>query len=112
MELDLERVRDNASRATTEDLLDRVTVYREGMEPDALTIIEEELEQRGVGPVEIAAHEELRGNTLMGPEGWALKCHKCNRPAVVRVWGWHYLWGSIPVFPRWWRFCEQHRPAE
>ena len=37
-----ERVWQNAREASTEDLLDRVTVYRAGMEPEALEIIEEE----------------------------------------------------------------------
>ena len=39
MELDLERVRANAQQASTEDLLDRATVFRDGMEPEALEII-------------------------------------------------------------------------
>ena len=38
-----ERVRKNAREATTEDLLNRVTVYRGDMEPEALKIIEAEL---------------------------------------------------------------------
>jgi hypothetical protein len=32
--LDLERVEKNARESTTQDLLDRVTVYREDMEPE------------------------------------------------------------------------------
>ena len=34
MRFDVERVRQNVQQATTEDLLDRLTVYREGMEPE------------------------------------------------------------------------------
>ena len=34
--LDLERVQANVRKADMEDLLDRATVYRNGMEPDAL----------------------------------------------------------------------------
>jgi hypothetical protein len=112
MRLDLERVRANARRATTEDLLDRATVYREGMEPEALVIIEEELRGRGLGPADVAAHDERRrARALIAPEGWAVKCHRCRRPAVCRVWDWHRLWGLVPVFPRRFALCEEHRPA-
>ena len=43
MTIEHERIRDNVHKADTEDLLDRATVYRAGMEPEALEIIEEEL---------------------------------------------------------------------
>lgn len=36
---DIERVRKNVGQATTEDLLDRITAYSEGMESEALAII-------------------------------------------------------------------------
>src|SRR3954453_4314818 len=45
--LDLDRVRQNVLRATDEDLLDRATVYRRGMEAAALDIIDAELAERG-----------------------------------------------------------------
>jgi hypothetical protein len=109
MKLNLDRVRENVRQATTEDLLDRATVYRQGMEPEALEIIDAELYRRGVGSAELAAHAELAGKrTLRAPEGWALKCHECHRPAVVRVWDWHRLWGWLPVFPRRFHLCEEH----
>jgi hypothetical protein len=109
MKLNLDRVRENVRQATTEDLLDRATVYRQGMEPEALEIIDTELYRRGVGPVELAVHAELAGKqTLKTPEGWAMKCHECRRPAVVRVWDWHRLWGRLPIFPRRFHLCEEH----
>ena len=46
--LDLDRVRANVGKAATADLLERVTVYRDGMEPAALDLIETELRRRGV----------------------------------------------------------------
>jgi hypothetical protein len=109
MKLNLDRVRDNVRRATTEDLLDRATVFRQGMEPEALEIIDAELRQRGLGPAEVAAHAEQAGErALKAPEGWALKCHECRRPAVIRVWDWHRLWGWVPLFPRRFHLCEEH----
>jgi len=111
--LDLDKVRANVEKAETEDLLDRATVYRTGMEPEALELIEAELASRGVRADEIEAHSEARRQTsLTGPDGQAVKCWRCHRPAVAVGWGWHRLWGLLPVFPRWLAFCEEHRPAE
>src|SRR5437870_2239134 len=41
--MNLNLIRENAAKATAEDLLDRVTVYRAGMEPPALEVLEQEL---------------------------------------------------------------------
>src|SRR5262249_25099597 len=72
MELDLDRVRTNVRSATTEDLLDRATVYRAGMEPEALDIIEAELEARNVTTAEIRDHEERRRRVMNRlPDGTA-----------------------------------------
>ena len=46
LEFDPERVARNAQEATSEDLLDRITVYRDGMEAAAVEIIEAELRRR------------------------------------------------------------------
>ncbi len=46
MDWDADRVRANARQASTEDLLERVTIYRSGMEPEAVEIIEAELRRR------------------------------------------------------------------
>lgn len=112
MRLDLQRVRANVQQSSTEDLLDRATIYREGMEPEALDIIEDELRQRGVSRDDIAAHErKQRENALFDAEGIARKCFWCRRPAVGVGWGWHRLWGWVPVFPRRFAWCAEHRPA-
>jgi hypothetical protein len=106
---DPQRVLVNVRKATTEDLLDRVTAYRAGMEPEAIDIIEAELRQRGVGTDEIEAHaERCRRETLQLPDGTAVKCTFCHRPAVARGWGWHRLWGLVPLFPRSFRYCPEH----
>ncbi len=60
MELNLERVRQNAHSASTEELLDRVTVYRNGMEPAAIEVIEDELARRGVSEEQIRDFEATR----------------------------------------------------
>jgi hypothetical protein len=106
-----DRVLLNARSATTEDLLDRVTVYRAGMEPQALDIIEAELRRRGVGAEQIATHAEQRQDSIFLEDGTAAKCSFCHRPAVAQGWAWHRLWGKFPLFPRYVRFCEDHRKS-
>lgn len=109
--LNLEKVRANARAAETEDLLDRVTVYRTGMETEALEILERELYERGLTPADIETHAKGReGRVLLDEEGVAQKCSQCHRPAVEEDWRWHRLWGWVPVFPRRMRWCERHAP--
>ena len=111
IEIDLNRVLVNARKSTNEDLLDRITVYRAGMEPAALRIIEEELVRREVTPEMIAEHERIRrSETLMRPDGIVERCSFCHNPAVAEAWGWHRLWGKLPLFPRILRYCKNHRP--
>jgi hypothetical protein len=111
MLFDLERVRANARQATTEDLLDRITVYRAGMEDSALEVIEEELRSRKISAADIEAHAERRGReSSFLPDGTAVRCSFCHRPAVAEGWGWHRLWGVLPAFPRFYYYCSEHRP--
>lgn len=113
MKLDLERVRANVRGATTENLLDRATVYRGGMEPEALEIIDEELRSRGVTPDAVLAHEQRRHiGTVRGPEGQPRVCAKCGRPATWEGWTWGRLWWLLPLFPRRAALCDEHRPRE
>ena len=112
MRFDRERVQSNVRQATTEDLLDRVTVYATGMEADALEIIEGELRSRGVEAQQIAAHAAERARTVIQlDDGTAAPCSFCRRPAVEEGWDWHRMWGRLPIFPRMFRYCERHRPA-
>ncbi|HWG42382.1 MAG TPA: hypothetical protein VN688_06300 [Gemmataceae bacterium] len=110
MRLNPERVRENVRNEATENLLDDATVYREGMEQEPLDIIEEELRARGVTRDAIAEHErKRRESVLFDGMGIALKCHKCRRPAVGQSRDWHYLWGLVPLFPRRFAWCEEHK---
>ncbi len=110
MPFDIERVRANVRQASTEDLLDRVTVYRAEMEPESVDLIEAELRQRGVGPDQIEQHARRRhGEVVRRPDGTAAKCSFCHRPAVTVAWGWQRLWGIVPIFPRLFAYCEEHR---
>jgi hypothetical protein len=112
MRMNRDLVRANVRQAATEDLLDRATVYREGMEEEALDIIEQELRGRGISRDAIAEHErKRREGARFDSRGIALKCHRCPRPAVVETWGWHYLWGLLPLFPRRFAWCEEHKPS-
>src|ERR671938_2122749 len=98
MLFDRERVKANVQKADTEDLLDRVTVYRPEMEPEAVFVIEDELRARGVTPAEIDEHARRREEAgLWAPDGFVAKCSFCYRPAVGRRWGWHRLSGRLPL---------------
>lgn len=110
MKLDLERVRKNVSSATTEDLLDRATVYRDGMEPDALAIIDADLAARGVTAEQVAAHLKSRRQTITRIDGSAIQCSHCRKPAIAQGWGWRFL-VVIPLYPRRFRWCREHLPA-
>jgi hypothetical protein len=93
MEFDPQRVLVNVRKATTDDLLDRVTAYREEMEPEALAIIEDELRARGVGPEQIEAHRaQCARQAVFLPDGVAARCSFCHQPAVEQKWAWHRLW--------------------
>jgi hypothetical protein len=109
MDFDLKRVAEYIRGAETEELLDRVTVYREGMEPAALDLMEGELDQRGVTREEIAAHDtKQREFAIMLSDGTAMRCSFCNRPAVVQARSWHRLFGRIPIFPKVFAYCAFH----
>lgn len=109
MRLDLRRVAEFIRRAENEELLDRVTIYREGMEPAALDLMEGELDRRGITREEIAEHDACRRETaIMLPDGTALQCSFCTRPAVLSGRGWHRLFGRVPIFPRILAYCEDH----
>jgi hypothetical protein len=111
MRFDPEKVRQNIRAATTEDLLDRYTFDQAGMEPEALDLIEEELRRRGVTEEQMTAHVERIGrDAIRLPDGTAAQCSLCRRPAVAEGWGWHRLWGLVPLFPRRYFWCAEHCP--
>jgi hypothetical protein len=109
MRFNLRQVAQYIRRADTEELLDRVTVYRAGMEPAALDLMEGELDRRGVTREEIAQHNDVRLQTaILLPDGTALRCSFCNRPAIIRARGWHKLFKRIPIIPRFFAYCSVH----
>lgn len=98
-------------RADTEDLLDRVTAYRQGMEPQAVDLIEAELRRRGIAQAAIDTRiAECRQDCIFDAADIALPCSRCRRPAVAEMVGWHRLFGLLPVFPRSLRYCKEHQP--
>src|SRR5262249_18726233 len=105
----LEKVGLNVRAADTEDLLDRATVYRAGMEPAALELIDRELRERGVSAEQIAEHARRReGSLVLGRDGLPVRCAKCGRPAVTEACRWHRVWGLVPLFPRRVALCAEH----
>jgi hypothetical protein len=111
MSIDTERVRQNAQKAITEELLDRLTVFRAGMEPEAIDIIEAELTRRGVTQEKIDEYDRLRrAKGLVGGDV-PRKCNFCDRPAVIRAWGLSHGRSLMPIWP--WRFnyCEEHHQS-
>lgn len=111
MKFDLKRVAEFVLKAETDDLLDRATIYRSGMEPAALDLMEMELDRRGVSREDMAEHDRQRRETaILLPDGTALRCNFCDQPAQVQRWGWHRLFGRIPFFPRTFAYCLDHGP--
>lgn len=110
MKFDINRVRNNVHSAETADLLDRITAYRNDVEPEALVVIQEELKSRGITADEILDHIDNQGDILKDATGSVRPCHFCRKPSVVLYWGWHRMFGRLPIFPRKFRACEEHRP--
>jgi hypothetical protein len=109
--MDLARIREDARRTSTENLLDRVTVYRGEMESPAVEVIESELKARGVSNSEVEAHAAMRerDGLLRRPDGSVVRCNFCPRPATAHRWRWHRLWGwFLPLIPRFFHLCKEH----
>ena len=99
----------NIRNAETDDLLDRVTAYRSGMDPEAIDLMELELQRRGVTPEQITKHADAcRQECVFHPDGTAKKCTFCHKPAVREGMGWHRLFGMVPLFPRPMCYCKEH----
>ncbi len=109
MEFDAQKVLANIRSAAVDDLIDRVTVYRAGIEPAALALIEDELHRRGVKTAEMDAYwQRCRQECLFHADGTAKMCSFCRKPAVAQGWGWHRVLGKIPIMPRYMRYCKAH----
>lgn len=109
LKFDAGRVRKNVNQASTADLLDRVTAYRAGLEPEALVIIEEELNQRGVTQEFIDQQMRQREQEgFLAADGTSIRCGRCRRPAVSWKWGWQKVFFVVPLFPRRIYLCADH----
>jgi hypothetical protein len=112
MRYDLERVKRNIKESQTVDLLDRITAYRAGMEPEAVVEVEDELRRRGVSAEDILAHaERWQREAIRDAGGLPARCSLCSRPAVAQGWGWHRVWGILPLFPCRYHYCADHQPT-
>jgi len=112
LRFDWDRVRENVEEATTIDLLQRATVFREGMELEALELIETELRRRGISFKEQAEFGAAQEKAVLRDEaGLPLSCYKCSQLAVESHWVWHWA-GIIPIFRTRRSFCEIHRPGK
>ncbi len=109
MRFDPDKTLANARRAETEELLDRVTAFREGMEPEAVEIIEAELARRGITPEDIHAHyRAFQHQVIEEKDGFVARCSFCQRAAIESRYAWHKLWGILPLFKRMFYYCEKH----
>lgn len=113
MHLPLKEIATYTRRASTEELLNRVTIYREGMEPAALDLMEGELDRRGVTRAQIAEYDAQQQTVVLRrPDGSARRCEKCDRPAVHQHRRWHRVYGLVPVFRRTLYSCGEHAPEK
>ena len=111
LEWDEQKVLVNIKKSDTDDLMDRITAYRAGMEPVAVEMIENELQGRGVTPEQIAARRKSYEQTcLFDADGSAKMCSQCRKPAILEKWAWHRLMNKIPLLPRRLRYCADHAP--
>jgi hypothetical protein len=102
-----ERLLANIRTAATDDLLDRVTVFREAMEPEAVAVIEAELARRGLGPDEIHTHRHaLQHRVLRDERGLVACCRRCPRAATQTARDWHRWLGLVPLFKRRFYYCD------
>lgn len=109
LKLDKQRMLANAAQADTLELLDRVTVLREHLEPQAVEIAEAELARRGITPEEIESHgRRWRHRVLRDERGMVWNCCLCGRAAVAEELDWYRWLGWIPLFRRHYRYCEAH----
>lgn len=110
----LDPIRENARKASTESLMDQATVFREEMESPAMEIIDLELQARGITALQLAAHTAMRERDGIAhhPDNTVIRCTYCTRPAIKHVKKWHRLWGwFLPLFPRQMHLCKNHEKA-
>lgn len=110
-EVDIEAIRRFVMNADTFDLLDRVTILRHEMEPEALKLMENELDHRGIEPAMIQDYRAERASEVVfRNDGSISRCCQCGRAAVQKAWVWHRMYGKVPIFPMVKYFCDEHMP--
>ena len=103
---------ENIHQSHTEDLLERVTAFRAGMEPTAIKMIERELQWRGVTAVQIHDYAEAcRRECVFDENGIAKMCSSCRRPAVRGKSGAGICCSVYCRFSRAGRYCKKHDRA-
>jgi len=109
IKVNLDKIRDNIKNADDDDLLDRITFYRAGLEPEAQLMIEVELTKRGFKDEDIEAWAPKPEDPYVWlPDGSVAPCSFCRRPALRDAWAWYRLLGKIPIFPKLYRYCGDH----
>lgn len=109
MKLDLEALATWIRRAETDELLDRATVFRPEMEPEAVQLILAELARRGLSHEKIDGHAAMRKERAVArADGSVARCRFCGRPAAAVVWKWWRLFRIVPLFPLKTPVCERH----
>ncbi|QEL16496.1 hypothetical protein [Limnoglobus roseus] len=109
MRLDLKTIAARMRTAETEQLMDRVTVFREEMEPAAVDLIEGELARRGVTDEQLVHHLRVRiERAVLRDDGTVVRCNFCERPAVVQARGWFRIFRFVPLYPRLFSYCVVH----
>lgn len=87
MKLDGEAVKAWIRQAGTEELLDRATVYRDDMEPEAVDWIAAELARRDVSAEQMREHVQANlERQIVRRDGSVARCWFCQRPAAKRAW--------------------------
>jgi hypothetical protein len=109
MEISPAKLLAHVAQMDQEELLDRVTVFREVMRPDAVEVMEAELARRGIGPDEIHQHHrQIKHRVLRDSHGIPAQCSWCERAAVEKREDFHKFWRLIPVAKRIWYYCDRH----
>ena len=109
MKLEIEAVAAWIRRAETDELLDRATVFRTEMEPEAVELILAELARRGLSKAEIDGQAADRlARAFTDAAGTVARCRFCGRPAVAVVWKWWRLFRIVPIVPLKMPACERH----
>ncbi|MBX3397539.1 MAG: hypothetical protein KF873_02255 [Gemmataceae bacterium] len=96
-------------RAENDELLDRVTVLRDELEPAARSRIEVELARRGLSAAEVASHGAAReAECLRRADGSVRRCWRCAAPATSCARRWWRLYGILPIVPLERPVCPNH----